>query len=365
MVRLVHVTVPQERASSIKPLLATIEDTHGLVELEGRDNTLFTFRIKEKKMQMVMDSLMDMGVGRSYGHVDIIQLEMTYPRLPKTRTKRAYRWDDRKTMEEIYQCVDSGVHLTFDYLCFIVVASCICAGGLITDSSVLVVASMLVSPLMGPILGLTFGATIGDVPMAKTSFRNECIGMLLTFGMGAMIGLVLGQFSTVNELTTDEMSDRGTWIALLVGIGIAIPSGVGVAIATTSEGVSALVGVAISASLLPPIVNSGINFSFSFIQKYRDNGLDGSAPLTIAVYSLSLFLLNWVLILVGAMVTFRLKRVGVTSKSGSEIKLMRAQSGSMTNVVGSINEPSAKSASLDAPLLSNEHSDDMVAVNST
>merc|ERR1712228_561609 len=55
-----------------------------------------------------------------------------------------------------------------------------------------------------------------------------------------------------------QISSRGEWIALAWGAGIAAPSGVGVALGVSSDQVSALIGVAISAALLPPIVNSGI-----------------------------------------------------------------------------------------------------------
>ena len=65
--------------------------------------------------------------------------------------------DERKTFEEIYEDIDAGTHLTFDFLCFTFCASCIAGGGLMLDSAVLVVAAMLVSPLMGPIIGCTLG----------------------------------------------------------------------------------------------------------------------------------------------------------------------------------------------------------------
>merc|ERR1719150_2550970 len=55
-----------------------------------------------------------------------------------------------------------------------------------------------------------------------------------------------------------QISSRGVWSALLWGAGIAAPSGVGVALGVSSDQVSALIGVAISAALLPPIVNSGL-----------------------------------------------------------------------------------------------------------
>lgn len=45
----------------------------------------------------------------------------------------------------------------------------------------------------------------------------------------------------------------------------AITSGVVVGTAVTSGGVNSLVGVAISASLLPPLVNCGICLAFAII----------------------------------------------------------------------------------------------------
>ncbi len=77
------------------------------------------------------------------------------------------------TVEEIYNIVDSQLHLTFDYLVYTVLASVIAAVGLATDSAVTVVASMIVDPFMGPILGITFGTCIHDKTMFKKSLRNE------------------------------------------------------------------------------------------------------------------------------------------------------------------------------------------------
>ena len=42
---------------------------------------------------------------------------------------------ERMTVEEIYAIVDSGNHLTFDYLVMCFVASFISAAGLVSDSS--------------------------------------------------------------------------------------------------------------------------------------------------------------------------------------------------------------------------------------
>lgn len=59
--------------------------------------------------------------------------------------------------------------------------------------------------------------------------------------------------------------------SVIVGICIALPSGAAVAIAVLGDNFGSLVGVAISASLLPPAVNTGLLWSFSCIHSiFRD-----------------------------------------------------------------------------------------------
>merc|ERR1719419_700149 len=111
---------------------------------------------------------------------------------------------------------------------------------------------------------MTFGAIIRDGDMLWKSFRNEMIGILVCFFVGAVMGFVT---APIMDTPLDEqlafgintqISSRGEWIALAWGAGVAAPSGVGVALGVSSDQVSALIGVAISAALLPPITNSGL-----------------------------------------------------------------------------------------------------------
>lgn len=64
---------------------------------------------------------------------------------------------------------------------------------------------------------------------------------------------------------TEQMSIRGDPTGLLTGIAIAIPSGMGVCLSILGGNTSSLVGVAISASLLPPAVNAGVCFVYSIL----------------------------------------------------------------------------------------------------
>ena len=59
-----------------------------------------------------------------------------------------------------------------------------------------------------------------------------------------------------NIVPTKEMQSRGELKSLWIGILIALPSGAAVAVSILSGNQASLVGVAISASLLPPCVNA-------------------------------------------------------------------------------------------------------------
>lgn len=71
--------------------------------------------------------------------------------------------------------------------------------------------------------------------------------------------------SNQDSWPTMEMTSRGRLRGLWVGALIALPSGAGVALSVLGGNAGSLVGVAISASLLPPAVNSGMLWAYSII----------------------------------------------------------------------------------------------------
>ena len=63
----------------------------------------------------------------------------------------------------------------------------------------------------------------------------------------------------------------------MVGVFVAVPSGVGVALAVLGGNQAGGVGVAISASLLPPAVNTGLLFAMSLISSLTDTNMEQQA----------------------------------------------------------------------------------------
>jgi hypothetical protein len=174
--------------------------------------------------------------------------------------------DTGKSVEELFnEIVDQSCDGRGFYVS-VMCASVIAGVGLLTNSAVVVLSAMLISPLMGPILSSAFGLAIGDPVLFWGSIAAECRAAVVTFIMGAIVGIVYGPFAVAygeNPIPTMEMSGRGQTNGLVGGCLIALASGVVVANAITSSGVNSLVGVAISASLLPPIVNSGVMIVFA------------------------------------------------------------------------------------------------------
>ena len=76
------------------------------------------------------------------------------------------------------------------------------------------------------------------------------------------------------------MANRGTWQNLYIGCPVAFFSGMGVAVSLLDDQTASMVGVAISASLLPPAVNAGILW-VAYI--FEQTNSDILAPQTLTI----------------------------------------------------------------------------------
>lgn len=200
-----------------------------------------------------------------------------------------------KSIEELWNEICDLSHDNNDYYISVACAGVISAVGLMTNSPVVTLSAMLISPLMGPILSMSFGLAVGDMVLFRSGLISELRGALATFLFGILISLLFGRFfNTLHEFPTSEMEGRGEAYGLVSSTIVAIASGVVIGNAVTSSGINSLVGVAISASLLPPIVNSGILLVFYFMPCEQCN--EQNTFLKQAGISLCLYILNVIII---------------------------------------------------------------------
>ncbi|XP_070490390.1 uncharacterized protein [Chironomus tepperi] len=176
----------------------------------------------------------------------------------------------RLNVEKLVHAVKSDATMSFDFIILLIVASIIASFGLVENSTLILTASMLISPLMGPILAATLGAIIKNHKLQFWGLRNEIIGIVLCIVVGYFFGILVCVTDYIFDIQiklTSEMLSRCTWRSVFIGVFIALASGAAQSIALLRENFGSLVGVAISASLLPPAVNTGLLWSFSNVNQ--------------------------------------------------------------------------------------------------
>lgn len=126
-----------------------------------------------------------------------------------------------------------------------------------------------------------------------------------------LVGLPSAFTSLASEdWPTNEMRIRGEPIGLVTGIAIALPSGMGVCLSILGGNTSSLVGVAISASLLPPAVNAGICLIYALLlQLGAVEDADAGRFAIIGAISFALTVVNILCIWFAGLIMFQIKQV--------------------------------------------------------
>lgn len=299
-----------------------------IVELEGKDTAVFIITVPSGAISGYLEILKNEGFGIAVGTVALIGIDALKPRFNKgliiprrpglmtpitnadgTPTKSSLQGfrdfqKARLTTEEIYNTVFNLANMTMNTWVFLIGASVMAAGGLASNASVFVVAAMLVSPIMGPILGITFGYRVADWQLFKTGVINETKMAVVAFAVGAFCGMLIGSVGNTYNWPTSAMQTDGQSFALIISVLVSAAAGAVLAVTITSGGINSLVGTAISAGLLPPLVNAGMLIAYAGIYsppserfKFYEMG----------AYALVFYLSHVITIIVVANIVFWLK----------------------------------------------------------
>jgi len=215
----------------------------------------------------------------------------------------------------MYNDISNGASMNINTWINLIGASFMAAGGLTTNTTVFIVASMLVSPIMGPILGMTFGYRVADWPLFKTGFINEVKMSVVAYLSGCLCGLALGHVGNTYKWPTSAMMPDGQAFNLVISILVSASAGMVLGVSLTSTGGNALVGTAISAGLLPPIVNAGMLMAYAFAyaapamrQQFYEMGF----------YAICFYATHVVTIVIVANIIFWLKDVDPRFRDGED-----------------------------------------------
>jgi len=297
--RQIQITIPNEPPEHLRQVLDILEEQLGIkymIVLKGEHNSLIIIRRTPTKVAEVVEKLNEIGVGITYGIIDILNLEATIPEyaaIAGLEKKEIHKEiPERISLQEIKEIIEEGTRLNSIYFIFIILSALITGCGLIMNNSAVIIASMILCPLLSPILGVSFGIISKDRKLIQNGILGQLYGILILISIGIVLGFIA--FLSLDSLViTQEMAERQfpNYFDLI----IAISSGVAVGFCLTSGIATMLVGVAIAVALNPPAVNIGLALIY------------GDPFLSLG--SLILLLLNIIAINVSAIIIFKIKKV--------------------------------------------------------
>ncbi|KAH8374155.1 hypothetical protein KR200_003114 [Drosophila serrata] len=233
----------------------------------------------------------------------------------------------RLNVNQVVRQVRRDATLTFDFVVLLISAALLSCVGLVENSFLFLSSSMLISPLMGPIIAAIFGSVIGDRDLCWLGLKNELLGIAVSVAIGFVFGGIVcgfGYFFAISTGLTEEIVSRCDTHSLAINVCTALASGAAGAIAVLGGNTGSLVGVAISASLLPPAVNAGLLSALAIgtrflapdhellqsLQKHKT--YSDHLPIELMVcagVSIALTLLNIVCVWLMGVVVLRIKEV--------------------------------------------------------
>ena len=173
-----------------------------------------------------------------------------------------------------------------DFFFMIILSILTATFGLITNSTAVIIGSMLIAPMLYPLLSLSLGVTISDAGLVSRSFYTTLKSFVYAIATSAIATLLFSPYFT--SITPEVMSRVEPTLPFFA---IAIVAGFAGSFALVKPQLNeTLPGIAISVALIPPLAVIGIG-----IAKFNWAIISGS---------LLLFIVNAVGIVFAGMIVF-------------------------------------------------------------
>lgn len=153
--------------------------------------------------------------------------------------------------EELYNKVTPGVKLNTNFVILVLLSTIVAAIGLLENNVAVIIGAMVIAPLLGPNLAISLGTTLGDGKLIMDALKVNALGIVICLVVSILIGIIWPfDFSGPQIIMRTEINYGGLILALA--------SGAAAALSITTGLSEVLVGVMVSASLLPALAVFGI-----------------------------------------------------------------------------------------------------------
>lgn len=161
--------------------------------------------------------------------------------------------------QKIYQAISENARLSPTYLFLLFCATVLSTLGLLLNSPAVIIGSMVISPLTWPILRIANGVATAEYASFFKGVRLLLISVIIMLGVSFLLTKAL-PLTTL----TDQITSRTA--PTILDLIIALIAGAIASLALTNKKISQTgAGVAIAASLLPPMCVGGIGLAFGMM----------------------------------------------------------------------------------------------------
>lgn len=288
--RLVEVILPAGNEKSIDELAKDLKVEQIWHVKVSEKRTVSRILISSEASEALLDGL-EKRFSRTEGfQVILFSIVASLPRLKEEEkeSEEAPKEEGRKkseriNREELYEGIVGTAKLTKVYVVTVALSVIVASIGLVKDNVAVIIGAMVIAPLLGPNMALSLATTLADLKLARLSIRTLALGILLAVALSLALGYGLHANPSTPEIASRTNVGLGD-------IGLALASGSAGALFLTIGVSTALVGVMLAVSLLPPLVTFGL--------------LIGSGHLDMAANALELFATNLICVNLAGVLTF-------------------------------------------------------------
>lgn len=211
-------------------------------------------------------------------------------------------------MKEIFSLTERQAYKAIDdlidesrpngpYIVLLILSSVIITAGLLLNNVAILIGGMLITPLLTPLLVVALSITTSKMYLLQKTGFVLLKSFAFVFITTLLVSLIMGLPENVYSQPILESSPR---TALLYAL-VAIASGIAATLAWVRKEVSsALPGVSIAVSLVPPLAAVGMWLSVGFFSEVK--------------FFLLIFLINVTMILLGSVIVFLVLHLNDTFK---------------------------------------------------
>jgi uncharacterized hydrophobic protein (TIGR00341 family) len=224
---------------------------HWHTQTDEGERTSFRMLVDDETRQPVLDTLQSLLAGSSNDRIVVMPVEAVLPR-PRQKDKDSRKQGTSKsTREELYNQIEKGARLDFNFLILTFLSTIVAAIGLLENNIAVIIGAMVIAPLLGPNIALAFATALGDTKLMFASLKTNLSGVALAL----LLSMSIGWLWPPGELGLEILSRTDVGFA---GIVLALAAGAAAVLSLTSGTASALVGVMVAVALLPPTATLGM-----------------------------------------------------------------------------------------------------------